>query len=57
MEEKKIVTFDGLKKYDALSKEKMANDISASLESANTYTNQEVAKKSSVQICIWEEND
>ena len=34
-------------------KEKIDNDII----SAKNYTNEEVAKKSAVQICIWEETD
>ena len=53
MEEKKYLSLDGLTHYDNLIKEKIDNDII----SAKNYTNEEVAKKSAVQICIWEETD
>jgi hypothetical protein len=53
MEEKKYLSLDGLTHYDGLIKEKIDNDIT----SARNYTDEEVAKKSAVQICIWEETD
>lgn len=53
MEEKKYLSLDGLTHYDELIKEKINTDVA----SAKTYTNEEVAKKSAVQICIWEEAD
>lgn len=53
MEEKKFLSLDGLTTYDSLIKEKINNDVA----SAKSYTDEEVAKKSAVQICIWEETD
>lgn len=53
MEEKKYLSLEGLEHYDSLIKGKINNDIT----SAKTYTDTEVAKKSAIEICIWEEDD
>lgn len=53
MEEKKYVSFNGLAHYDERIKEK----IDADVLSAKRYTDGQVAKKTAVQICTWEEND
>lgn len=57
MENKQFVSKDNLVQYDTLMKEKMANDNAATLGSAKAYADAEVAKKSAVEFCIWEEND
>ena len=49
MEEKKFVSYDNLKQYDALLKEKISDE--------NEKLNEAIAEKASVQFCIWEEND
>lgn len=53
MEEKNLLSLEGLAHYDSLIKEKINNDII----SAKSYTDEEVAKKSAIQFCFWEEND
>ena len=53
MEEKKLLSLEGLTQYDGLIKEKINNDIIA----AKSYTDEEVAKKTAVQFYTWEEND
>lgn len=55
--ENKFISLKNLGQYTTNLVGKMADDISTSLETANEYTDQEVSKKSSVQFCIWEEND
>lgn len=57
MEEKKYVSLDNLTQYNELLMDKISDDDLATLESAKEYTNNAVADKASVQICIWEEND
>ena len=57
MDNKQFVSKDNLVQYDALMKEKMAVDNAATLGSAKAYADAEVAKKSAVEFCIWEEND
>ena len=53
MEEKKYVSFNGLAHYDDRIKDKIAADVA----SAKQYTDEQVAKKSAIQICTWEAND
>ena len=53
MEEKKYLSLEGLTHYDGLIKE----EINDNLISAKQYTDEEVAKKSAIQFCVWEEND
>jgi hypothetical protein len=57
MEEKKVVTYDRLKQYDALLKEKISDDNATLLETVQEYTDNAVADKASVKFCIWEAND
>jgi hypothetical protein len=68
MDIKNYMSLERLKQYDALLKQKMANDNSdtlksaknhsdANLETSKTYTDAAVAQKSQVQFVIWEEND
>ena len=49
MEEKKVVTYDGLKQYDTLLKEHISDE--------SEKLNEAIAEKTAVKICIWEEND
>ena len=49
MEEKKIVTYDNLKQYDALLKNQISDE--------NEKLNEAIAGKAAIQFCIWEEND
>ena len=53
MEEKKVLSLEGLAHYDGLIKEKIDNDIL----SAKSYTDEEVAKKTAIQFYTWEDND
>ena len=55
--ENKYISLENMRQYDALLKGKMADDNSNTLTTANEYTDNAVAQKSSVQFCIWEEND
>lgn len=65
---KKYLSLDRLQEYDALLKGEIAENDEATLASAKshsdtnlataqTYTDNAVAQKSQVQIVTWEEND
>ena len=65
---KKYLSLDRLQEYDALLKGEIAENDEATLTSAKshsdanlataqTYTDNAVAQKSQVQIITWEEND
>lgn len=55
--ENKIITLENLQQYHENLVGKIDDDNTTLLETANEYTNQEVAKKSQVTFHIWEDND
>lgn len=68
MDIKTYMSLERLQQYDALLKQKMKEDNSATLETAKShsdinlatakgYTDDAVAQKSQVQFVVWEEND
>lgn len=53
MEEKKFLSLEGLQNYHS----KITNKIDTDINAAKNYTDEEVAKKTVVQFCVWEETD
>ena len=55
--ENKFVSLENLQQYHEKLVGKMDDNNKTLMQTVNTYTDEAVAKKASVQICVWEEDD